>query len=223
MITVWGRRNSVNVQKVMWTLGELELDYQRHDVAGSFGQNDSNDYLAMNPNGVVPTLQDGELTLWESHVIVRYLARTYGQGSLWPTDPTMLAHADQWMDWITSTFIPPFLQLFFNKVRKPAEKVDAVAMQRGHQDCEKLLASLENWLEARAYIAGGEFSMGDVPTGAVLNRYFNIDIEHTDFPNIQIWLTRLRERPSYQKHVVFPIGTNPEEWLAFERAGAGIQ
>ena len=120
MITVYGRRNSMNVQKVMWTLGELGLEYHRHDVAGSFGF--PPEYQNLNPNGVVPTIQDGDLTLWESNACVRYLARTYGEGSLWPSDAITLAHGDQWMDWASSTMNPAFFGIFMNLIRVPAER-----------------------------------------------------------------------------------------------------
>ena len=129
MITVYGRRNSVNVQKVMWALGELDLEYQRHDVGGSHGYPDT--YEAMNPNRTVPTIADGDLTLWESNACVRYLARTYGNGTLWPNEATALGCADQWMEWTTANVAMPFMQIFFNLIRVPAAQADVAAISAG--------------------------------------------------------------------------------------------
>ena len=122
MITVWGRRSSVNVQKVLWTLAELEIPFTQESVGGSFGGNRDADYLLMNPNGLVPVIRDGDVTMFESNAIVRYLAARFGEGSLRPSDHRALALAEQWMEWQQSTFAPAVGAIFFNKVRLPAEK-----------------------------------------------------------------------------------------------------
>ncbi len=156
MIKILGRRNSANVQKVMWTLGELGLKYQREDVAGSFGF--PNNYNNLNPNNVVPTIQDGDLSLWESNACVRYLARTYGSGSLWPTDPKALATADQWMDWQRSDISHSFFILFFNTVRLPLEKRSPSHLQKGLEKTGHFYQQLDRQLASRAFVAGDELT-----------------------------------------------------------------
>lgn len=125
MITVWGRRSSVNVQKVLWTLAELEIPFTQEAVGGSFGGNHDADFLRMNPNGLVPVIRDGDVTMFESNAIVRYLSARYRGGLLRPTDHRGLAMAEQWMEWQQSTFAPAVSAIFFNNVRLPAAKRDA--------------------------------------------------------------------------------------------------
>ena len=173
-IQVYGRRNSLNVQKVMWTLGELDLPYQRHDVGGSFGFPD--DYAQLNPNRVVPTLRDGELVLWESGAIVRYLARRYGLGTLWPEEPTIAARADQWMDWHKDKVSFGFFDIFINRIRLAPEACDEAAVQRGIRLCAQQFQLLDTHLANSAYLAGAAFSFGDVPMGAMTWRYLQLDI-----------------------------------------------
>lgn len=220
-IEVMGRRNSANVQKVMWVLGELGLDYQRTDVAGSFGVPEGYDKL--NPNPVVPTIRDGELVLWESNACVRYLAREYGAGNLWPTDATTLALADQWMEWQRSDFSMGFFPMFMNMIRLPADQANPAAAERGAVTCGKAILQLEDRLANNAYVAGEALTMGDIPLGPMVYRYLAMDIERPDLPNVQAWYQRLAQRPAFQRHVMIPFGRNPTEWNEQEQKNAGIQ
>ena len=220
MITVWGRRNSMNVQKVTWALKEVGLEYTRHNVGGSFGGTNTADYLAMNPNQVVPILQDGDVTAWESNSIVRYLARTYGVGVLQPEDAATRARAEQWMDWLTSTLNPPFFQVFFNTIRLPRDKQNADAIAAGLDGCARLYGQLDSHLADHAYVAGDSFSMGDIPVGVTLYRYFNMEIERPSLPNVSAWYERLQERPAYRRAVMIPFGRDIDEWDQLEKAGA---
>ena len=221
MITVYGRRNSMNVQKVMWTLGELGLEYHRHDVAGSFGF--PPEYQNLNPNGVVPTIQDGDLTLWESNACVRYLARTYGEGSLWPSDAITLAHGDQWMDWASSTMNPAFFGIFMNLIRVPAERANMQQVAASVDRCATLARHLDGHLADQSFMAGDSLTIGDISLGCVFYRYFNLDIDRPDVPSLKAWYGRLCERKAYQKHVMIPFGSNAEEWLVEEKKNAGVQ
>jgi glutathione S-transferase len=221
MIEVWGRRNSMNVQKVMWTLGELELDYLRHDIGGSFGMTD--EYRAMNPNAVVPTIIDGDLTLYESNACVRYLARSYGFDYLCPADPRAAAIADQWMDWQCSTFSGAFFAVFINKVRTPADQRNEKQMQRGLEQTTQLLRQLDSHLASQLFIIGDALSMADIAIGAHLYRYFEMDIDRPSMPNLRAYYDRLCARDAYRYHVMIPFGSNVEEWQAQEQKNAGIQ
>jgi glutathione S-transferase len=220
-ITVWGRRNSMNVQKVMWALGELGRDYQRHDMAGSFGIDAQ--YTTKNPNAVVPTIEDGELTLYESNACVRYLARQYGAGSLCPLDAKDAALADQWMDWQCSTFGTGFFMIFMNKIRLTAEKSSPEQIKKGEQQTAHLLQQLESKLEQTDYLIGNTLSMADIPIGTMLYRYFTMEIERPPLPAVAAYYQSLTARPSYQKHVMIPFGRNVDEWLIEEKRNAGLQ
>ena len=217
MIEVLGRRNSANVQKVMWALGELGVDYTRRDIGGSFGY--PNDYP--NPNSVVPTIRDGDVTVWESAACVRYLARTYGFGSMWPEDPATLATSDMWMEWHRSDISAAFFPLFQAKVRGlpiPLEKQDQMVT-----DCGRLFGQLDAQLSGGTFICGDQITGADIVNGAIMYRYMSLSIERPDLPNLQQWYERLTARPAYQKHVMVEFGTNIEAWDAHERANTGIQ
>lgn len=217
MITVLGRRNSANVQKVMWALGELELPYLREDVGGSFGYPD--DYP--NPNRVVPTIQDGDITVWESGACVRYLARTYGQGSLWPADAGLLATADMWMEWHRSDISMSFFPLFQMLVRGLPSTPEKIAQHT--KNCGRTFAQLDQQLAGQSYICGETLTMADIVNGAIAYRYMTLPIERPELPNMTAWYQRLTERPAYEKHVMIEYGSNVEEWDANEQANAGIQ
>jgi glutathione S-transferase len=207
----------------MWTLGELGLDYERHDMAGSFGT--SGDYRQLNPNAVVPTIQDGDLTLYESNACVRYLARSYGNGdnSLWPTDNKQLALADQWMDWQCSTFSGAFFLIFFNTIRLPADKANPAQIEKGIAQCGNLLGQMENQLADKKYLVSDQLSMADIALGTHLYRYFTMEIARPGLPNVEQYYTDLSSRPAYQKHVMIPFGRNVKEWDIEEQHNAGIQ
>lgn len=220
MLTVWGRKNSSNVIPVMWAVGELDLKYVRKNVGGSFGGLDTEHYLAMNPNKTVPTIDDNGFVLWESNAIVRYLARTYGQGVLWPEDARTLAEADQWMDWAKATLTPIFFPIFWGMVRAPDEQRNQDAIDRAVQATGARLRILDQRLSDRPFVAGATLSMGDLPLGALAYRYFNLAIDRPGLPNVEAWYRRLGEREAFRKHVMVPFGASPEEWLALEKAGA---
>ena len=217
MLTVLGRRNSANVQKVMWALGELSLEYVRKDVGGSFGYPD--DYP--NPNNIVPTLQDEQLVVWESNACVRYLARTYGQGTLWPNEPSALTEADIWMEWqrsdISTAFFPLFQMLVRGLPATPKQINKKVA------GCGQRFAQLDQQLEGRQFICGDQLTMADIVNGAMAYRYFTLPIERPELPNMEKWYQRLCARPAYQKHVMIEYGRNLDEWNINEAANANIQ
>src|SRR6202140_854311 len=133
MLTIWGRSNSVNVQKVLWCCEELPRGYERIDAGGPFGVVSTPRYLNLNPNGLVPTIEDDGFVLWESNAIVRYLAAKHASGSVWPSDPHERADADRWMDWQTTTLQPAMGPAFVHLVRFPPEKRDATAVDPSRQ------------------------------------------------------------------------------------------
>jgi len=219
MLTIWGRRNSLNVQKVMWTVGELGLDHVRHDVGGSFGGLDTEEFARLNPNRRIPVIKDDDFVLWESHAVVRYLAARYDAGGLWPQDPPTRAIADQWMDWMQTTLLPDLGTLFYGLVHTPVDQRDAATLAAATERIAGLYMRLNRWLADRPYVAGGSLTMGDIPLGTATFRYYSLDIAHATLPHVEAWYQRLQERPAYQSHVMIPFGSSPDEWRALEQAG----
>ncbi len=181
---IWGRDNSSNVRKVLWCAEELGLAYERVDAGGSFGIVDTDDYKALNPNGRVPTLQDGDLTLWESNTIVRYLARRYGSEPFTPADPAAWASAEKWMDWGSTTLGGPYRDVFWNVVRMTPETRDESALTSGLEACGKLLAIPEAQLGKTPFLSGEEFGFGDIPLGCVAYGWFEMPISRPEFLNL---------------------------------------
>jgi glutathione S-transferase len=205
MLNVWGRNNSVNVQKVLWCCDEMGLAYERIDAGGAFGVVNTPQYRALNPNGLVPTIEDGAFVLWESNAIVRYLSAKHGAGKLWPEDLKVRAEADMWMDWQNTTFWPTFRPLFWNLVRTPVDQRDEKAMQESHAGTVEILGYLDAHLKHRDYIAGDALTMGDIPIGCGIWRWFGLEIERPELPNLQRWFGLLRQRPAYQSVVLLPL------------------
>ncbi|MCQ4258925.1 glutathione S-transferase [Stutzerimonas stutzeri] len=205
MLKLWGRGNSTNVKKPLWCLEELEVPYTRVDAGGVFGIVGEPDFIAKNPNKLVPCLEDGELVLWESNAIVRYLAAQYGQGVLWNTDPAQRAQADKWMDWATSTLAAPFRPVFWNMVRTAPDQRDMAAVQAALEECGRLLAIADQALSTQPYLSGESLGMGDIPLGCYAYAWFEMPIERPDLPHLRDWFDRLRQRPAYQAAVLTPL------------------
>lgn len=220
MLEIWGRPYSSNVIPVIWTANELGLDYTLQLAGGSFGKLDTDNYATINPNRFIPAIRDGSFCLWESHAIVRYLCDQYDKGGLCPRDPQTRAIADQWMEWSGSLVFTPVIQLFFATVRTaPADrdqaKIDALCDQ-----AVSTLRVLDKHLSQHNFVAGKQFTMGDIPLGCVAYRFFNVEVQRPPLPHLEAWYQRLCERPAYKKHVMRFFGTNPDEWQALEKACA---
>ena len=205
MLKIWGRVNSVNVQKVMWAVAELGLEHERIDAGLEFGVVDTPEYGALNPNRRIPTIEDDGLVLWESNVIVRYLAATYGAGTLWPEEPRARAEADRWMDWQQTTGLPNVNVAFLGLIRTPPEKRDMEAIDAATAQAGRDWATLDAHLARHAYVGGERFTMGDIPIGATCHRYMSLDIARPDLPALEDWFARLKERAPYRVHVVMKL------------------
>jgi len=205
MLRIWGRTNSVNVKKALWAAEELGLKYERIDAGLQFGVNKTPEYLKMNPTGLVPTIDDDGFKLWESHTIVRYLAAKHGMGMLCPSELKARADAERWMDW-AFTFQRAMRDVFWGLIRTPPEKRDARAIEAGRIASNQLAADvLERSLEKKAYVAGDNFTMGDIPLGCEVQRWMRVPIERPRLPNIEGWFARLGERPAFRKIVDIPL------------------
>jgi glutathione S-transferase len=204
MLKLWGRRSAFNVQKVMWLVGELGLPHERVEVGGGFGGLDDPAFLAMNPHGRIPVIDDAGLVVWESHAIIRYLAARYGNGTLWPPDVAERSFADRWMDWSATTLQHNFMDLFWGYYRTPDEKRDWPRIRELIERCARHYRLLDAQLAQRPYLAGDRFTMADVPAGTTLYRYFGLDLERPPIPHVEAWYARLTERPAYREHVMVP-------------------
>ena len=204
MIKVWGRVNSVNVKKALWTLEELGLPYERVDAGMAFGVVNTPEYRKMNPMGLVPTIDDDGFVLWESHSIVRYLAAKHAAGSLWPTDLKQRADAERWMDWAVS-FQAAFRPVFWGLIRTPPEKRDMAAIEEARRKCVDLAAMLDAQLADRQFVTGTTFTMGDIPIGCHFHLWLSLPIERPAHPNLQAWFQRLSQRPACRKIVLIPL------------------
>jgi len=200
---VWGRATSSNVMKVLWGLGELALPFERIDVGGSFGKTDTPDYRAMNPTGLVPTLQEDGFALWESNAILRYLCHAHApQSPLWPQNPQARANVDRWMDAQQTNLNRPMGVVFWGLVRTPPDKRDPAAIAQGVADAAKAYGLIEAGLARHAYVAGPDFTLADIPWGVHVHRWFNMDFDRPPLPHLRAWYDRLCERPAYRQHIV---------------------
>ena len=203
MLKIWGRKNSSTVRKVLWCAEELGLDYESVDAGGAFGVVNEPHYRALNPNGLVPMIEDDGLVLWESNAIVRYLGARYAADTAWyPRDPVERAKADKWMDWTTSSLATPFRPLFWGMLRTPEEQRDWVAINAAHKTCAQLLSIADQALASQPYLSGQEPGMGDIPLGCFVYAWFEMPIERPEMRHLRAWYERLRERPAYQAAVM---------------------
>jgi glutathione S-transferase len=202
MLRIWGRNTSVNVQKVMWAIGELGLAHERIDVGGPFGKNNEPAYLAMNPNGLVPTLEEDGFVLWESNTIVRYLAAKHGAGGLEPADIRARALASSWMDWQLSVAGPAITPMFWGLIRTPPEKRDPAAIAASRERTLETMRILDARLAKSPFLAGETFSMGDIPAALMTYRFRRLVPEHSGLDHLERWYTRMEQRDAFKEHVV---------------------
>jgi glutathione S-transferase len=202
MLKVWGRRSSANVQKVMWLIGELQLAHEHIPAGGPYGVVTEPRFRAMNPNGLVPVIEDDGVIMWESNAILRYLAATYGKDIFWFADPKQRAPIDQWEEWAATTFQPDMIGLFVNYWRTPENQRNPNTVRNFLQRSERTLRILDAELGKRAYIAGDKVSLADIATGTHLYRYYTMGTPYPSLPNVEAWYKRLSERAAYREHVM---------------------
>jgi glutathione S-transferase len=202
VIKIWGRNTSSNVQKVMWAVGEIGLPHQRIDIGGPFGKNREPAYLAMNPNGLVPTLEEEDaFLLWESNSIVRYLAAKHRAGMLEPADLRARARANAWMDWQLSILGPAIFQCFWGLIRTPPEKRNYAAIEESKKKTTEAIGILDAELGRSAFVAGDAFSYGDIPSAVMANRYRQLVPERPAFANFERWYAAIAARPAFKDQV----------------------
>ncbi len=203
MLKVWGRKTSVNVQKVMWAVDEIGLPHERIDVGGPFGGLDTPEFGKLNPNRLIPVIEDNGFVLWESDAIVRYLAATHGPGQLMPADERQRALADQWMVWALSTLHADIIEtIFLGLIRTSAADRNVAAIEAAAKRAGERLAILDAQLAGRSYILGDQPTVADIGCGSLMFRYFTLDIPRPRLSNVEAWYQRLTARKAYQDHVM---------------------
>jgi glutathione S-transferase len=202
MLKIWGRASSSNVQKVLWCCAELDIPYERTDWGGPFGGNQDPDYLKLNPNGLVPTVIDGDLIMWESNTICRYLAATRNGERLYPREPAARTHVERWMDWQLSVVAPPMGQLLFGLIRTKPEARDPAAIEAARRRALSAWMIVDDEIKERGpYLAGNELSLAEIVLGTQIYRWFAFPIERPQLDNLRAWYDRLHVRPGFKTHI----------------------
>ena len=210
MMRLWGRASSINVQKVLWCLAELGLkegkDFERIDAGLQFGKNNTPEFLKMNPNGLVPTLEDGGTVLWESNTILRYLARQHDKVGRFSTDIKTQYESEKWMDWQLGTMWPVLRVVFLGLTRTPEAERNYQAILNSYQETNRLLGLLDQTLANQSYCSGNQFQIGDIVLALCVSRWILL---HNSFPqqtgeranlkNIDAWLKRLEEETCFNE------------------------
>ena len=195
MLKIWGRLSSVNVQKVVWCADELGIEYQRVDAGGAFGLTRTPEYLAMNPNSLVPVIDDEGFVLYESNAIVRYLAARHSKDVLWPGDLRKRADADRWMEWQSNTYTPAMRDIFWQLVRTPLDKQNPAVIEVSRKECERLSAILDAHLADRRYVTAHGFTTADIVLGCAAHRWLHLPLAREPRPNLERWYAELKSRP----------------------------
>jgi len=208
MLEVWGRRSSANVQKVMWLIGELKLDHRHIQAGGPYSKLDAPEFLALNPNGLVPVIRDAGLVVWESSAIVRYIAARHGPERFWPEEPRVRAHIDQWIDWAGTTFQPNMFGMFWSYWRTPEDQRNWEAIGNFMKGTERCVQMLDTALAKAPFLVGDDLTLADIVNGVHFFRYFSMGIyestkkDYPQIPHVRAWYERLQKRPAYRQHVM---------------------
>jgi glutathione S-transferase len=205
MLKIWGRMSSINVKKVVWTAQELGLEFQRTESGGQFGLVKTPDYVAMNPNSLVPAIQDDEFVLWESNVIVRYLCARHSPNEMYPHELRERFDAERWMDWQQTTFNPAGRPAFLQLVRTPPGERDAKAIAASNTDVEALLAVMDAHLAGRSFMVGERFTMADIPLACELHRWMGLPQARQSLPNVERWYDSMRTRQASKGVLDLPL------------------
>ena len=200
MLKVWGRRNSSNVQKVLWLCDEAALRFKHEEIGGEFGRTTDADMLARNPNARVPTIEDDGFVLWESNAILRYLGAKYASGAMFPTELKARGDADRWMDWQQSTVLAPLTTIFWGRVRTP-EAYTEEQIAQAETAAVQLWKILDTRLKGRDWIMGDTFTIADIPLAILAWRWFSLAKEPPTMAALDAWFVRIRARPAFEARV----------------------
>jgi glutathione S-transferase len=206
MLRIWGRATSSNVMKILWLCEELGIPFERTDLGGPFGGTREPSYLALNPNALVPTIEDDGFVLWESNAILRYIARSRAPGHpVYPQDPREAADCDRWMDWQQTALNPPLVTVYFTLFRIPEPERDWTAFEKARAQVGSLFAMLDERLAARRFLCGDALTLADIALGIYAYRWLKLPLERPAAPHLQRWHDALATRPGFARHVALPL------------------
>jgi glutathione S-transferase len=205
MLRIWGRANSINVQKVVWAAAELEVPFERIDAGGAYGGLDDPSFRAKNPNRRIPVVENGEVIVWESHAILRYLGAVHGAGTLWPTAPVARAPVDMWLDWYHTEGYGHLRDVFWQLIRTPAAERDHELIEAQRAALDPKLAIPDAQLRETAFIAGEHFTIADIAMGLLVHRWYRLDVARTAYPALERWYDALSRRPAFQEYCAAPL------------------
>jgi glutathione S-transferase len=205
MLKIWGNADSINVQKVLWCCEEIGLAYERIDAGRHYGVVNTAEFRRLNPNGLVPTIDDDGFVVWESGSVLRYLAAKHASGSLWPEEARARADVDRWIDWSNSTLWPAMVPIFRAFLRTPEHERDDNLVEAARRETLDAMHILDAQLEGRAFVGGERFTMGDIALGCAVWRWMTLPIERDDLPQVQRWFDALSKREAYRKVVMLPL------------------
>jgi glutathione S-transferase len=207
MRKLWGRASSSNVMKVLWALDELGLPYERIDAGGAFGRTREPEYRAMNPMGLVPTLQEEDgWAVWESNAIIRYLCNAHAPDSpLYPAAARARAEVETWMDWSLGHVVAPMVVIFFTHVRLKENERDWAAEAKAREDCARLWKIVDARVATRRFLAGDALTLADISLGCWVHRWFALPIERPELPNLARYYEALKTSPGFVTHVALPL------------------
>ena len=204
MLELWGRGNAYNVQKALWLLAELGLEFEHHDVGSEAGDLQSAEFLGLNPMARIPVLRDNAAVVWESNTVLRYLANRFAATSLYPLDALQRSWVERWMDWELASLQPAFIGLFWGYYRTPPRLRDAAAIEIARQQCRERFEALQRRLSVAPYLAGETFSLADIACGVCLYRYFEMGLEPDQPPEVMAWYRRLSQREPFRHTIMQP-------------------
>lgn len=204
MIELWGRKNAYNVQKVLWTLGELNINFMHHDIGSTEGELETPEFIKMNPHARIPVLIDHDSVIWESNTIIRYLSASYSENVLCPVEPILRTFAERWMDWELATLQPDFIALFWRFYRTPEKDRDKKQIENSKIRCAQHFSQLNEHLKLNAYMAGESFTMGDISCATGLYRYFEMGLDVEKPKNVMAWYEKLSNREAFQLNIMVP-------------------
>jgi len=203
---IWGRLNSINVQKVLWLCEDLKIPFDRTDAGMQFGVNKTQSFLQLNPNGLVPVIQDNELVLWESHAILRYLSKKHDiTDNFYPKSAHQSAKIDQWLDWYNTTAWPVMRPLFWGFIRTKPEERNLAELEKTRVQMSSILNILDYQLKSSTWVAGDHFTVADVPLALIAFRWFNLPIEREAYQHLSRWFKQIELRPGYIKYASAPL------------------
>lgn len=201
MLKVLGKPSSINVRKVLWLCAELDLPHEHEAWGSGFRPTDTPAFRALNPNGLVPVIVDGDFVLWESNTICRYLAAQQGRLDLLPAAPRERARVEQWMDWQATELNSAWRHAFMHLVRQSPDFADPAAAQASAAQWNDRMALLDAQLaRTQAFAAGPQFTLADIVLGLSTHRWFSTPIERPVLPAVETYYARLRERPGFRLH-----------------------